>query len=55
MGKAKLHGLVVNKSEVTRRRSIEDLDESEIDALIASAESGEGEATIGASESSSVH
>lgn len=55
MSKAKLHGLVVNKTEVTRKRSVEDLDDNEIDALIASAEGREEEAGDIAPKSSSVH
>ncbi len=55
MGKAKLHGLIVSKSEVTRKRDISDLDDNEIDALIASAEEGEVEATGVTSEPSSFH
>lgn len=55
MNKAKLHGLVINKTEVTRKRSVEDLDDSEIDALIASAESREDEAGDITPEPSSVH
>ena len=38
MGKAKIHGLIVNKAEVNRKRDISELDDAEIDALIASAE-----------------
>ncbi|MEL7452477.1 MAG: terminase small subunit [Pseudomonadota bacterium] len=55
MDAAKLLGLVVNKTEVTRKRSLEDLDDSEIDALIASAEGREGEAPASAPEPSSLH
>lgn len=55
MNKAKLHGLVVNKTEVTRKRALEDLDDGEIDALIASAEGREDEAGEITPKSSSVH
>lgn len=55
MGKAKLHGLIVNKAEITRKRSIEDLDDAEIDALIASAEGREGEAGERSDQPSSLH
>jgi phage terminase small subunit len=55
MSKAKLHGLVVNKTEVTRKRALEDLDDGEIDALIASAEGREDEAGEITPKSSSVH
>lgn len=55
MSKAKLHGLVVNKTEVTRKRSVEDLDDSEIDALIASAEGREEAEAALTPKSSSVH
>lgn len=55
MGKAKINGLIVNKSEVTRKRNIEDLDDGEIDALIASAESREGKEGEIPTQPSSVH
>lgn len=55
LGKAKVNGLIVNKSEVTRKRDISELDDAEIDALIASAESGEGEAAESPSSASQLH
>ncbi|MDC1089666.1 hypothetical protein OAS62_07750 [Hellea sp.] len=38
IGKAKLHGFMLNKSEARLSRRIADLNDAEIDALIASAE-----------------
>jgi len=55
MGKAKLHGLIVDKSEITRKRSIDELDDAEIDALIASAENGKRAAEASENQSSRVH
>lgn len=52
---AKLHGLIVTKSEVARKRDITELDDSEIDALIASSEGGEGAEAEGPHEPSQLH